>query len=187
MPAHADPEPHRFEVVNTSTPTHEQPDLLKRYRIHADVTDMLATRFILVGLVAVGLVTSSCSSTARDTLADVYENEPPATVPVEVEPRQSEPVDRAGADTTGQNATIGQNVIDRIDEAGDATCATDKQQIETTLEIHYQLNGFEATTISDLKQYGVDDELNRWTLEVPADGSSTAPSVVPVVGGSCDT
>ncbi len=180
MPALADPEPHRFEVDNTFRPTHEQPDCLKGSRSDADDPGMLSTRFVAVGLVAVGLSVSSCSSTARDALVDTYENEPSATVPDEVEPRQPETVDRAGAET------VGQNVIDRIDEAGDATCSTDKRQIETALEIHHQLNGVDATTISDLKQYGVDDGLNRWTLEVPADGSSTAPNVVPVVGGSCD-
>ncbi|MEP1126487.1 MAG: hypothetical protein ABJH68_21595 [Ilumatobacter sp.] len=148
---------------------------------------MPITRFVAVGLVAVGLAASSCSSTARDTLVDVYENEPSATVPDVVEPGRSEASEPTVGETGGQSETIGQNVIDRIDEAGDATCATDKQQVETALEIHYQLNGVDATTISELKQYGVDDELNRWTLEVPVDGSSTAPSVVPVVGGSCDT
>lgn len=82
--------------------------------------------------------------------------------------------------------TVGQNVIDRIDEADVAACATDKKQVETAVEIQHQLNGYDATTIVELQQFGVQDELNRWTLEIPVDGETTAPSVVAVVGGPCD-
>ncbi len=141
---------------------------------------MVITRFVAVGLVTCGLIASSCSSTARDALDDVDANEAPTTEDVDVGPPSSEAAVPAGSQT------IGQNVIDRIDETGDVTCATDKRQVETALEIHFQMSGVDATTISELKQLGVDDSLNLWTLELPADGSSTVPSVVPIAGGRCD-
>ncbi len=34
--------------------------------------------------------------------------------------------------------------------------------------------------------FGVEDEANRWILQIPADSTDQVPEVVAIVGGACD-
>lgn len=91
----------------------------------------------------------------------------------------------AGNDTGGgASESIGQAAVDAIDSGRDTGCITDKRQVETALTAHYALMGYDATTMSDLLQFGVENEPDRWTLEI--DDANAAPVVVATVDGPCD-
>ncbi len=81
--------------------------------------------------------------------------------------------------------SIGQNAVDAMESGSDAGCVTDKRLVETALVAHEALMGYDATTMDDLVQFGVEDELGRWTLQIP--DTDSAPTVVPTVGGPCDS
>ena len=83
--------------------------------------------------------------------------------------------------------SIGQAAVEAIEDGNVAGCVTDKRQVETAIEAHYVINGYDATTIDELREFGVENELNRWTLHTPADPANAVPIVVPVVGGPCDS
>lgn len=195
----------------------------------------MGSRALAIGLAAAGLLGSSCASTARDALIDIYNDEAGATGfddACRVEERtlatatdayvaangaaptstddlvpdwiREEPVDWEfdaasptsfspvaggrcdGVDLESTDSSIGQKAVDRIEDANGATCATDKRQVETGLELHFALNGFDAQTIDDLLEIGVDVDPERWTLEPSADPEAQTPVVVAVVGGPCD-
>ncbi|MGB3737587.1 MAG: hypothetical protein WA964_21735, partial [Ilumatobacter sp.] len=76
--------------------------------------------------------------------------------------------------------------VDSIDDSRSASCAIDKRQIETAVETHFAFNGFDATTLDELAMFGVEDEANRWILQIPADSTDQVPEVVAIVGGDCD-
>ncbi len=83
--------------------------------------------------------------------------------------------------------SIGQQAVEAMDSGRDAGCTTDKRLVETALLAHYTLLGYDATTMGDLLQFGVENESDRWTLKIPTDATDTAPAVVATVGGPCDS
>jgi len=92
-----------------------------------------------------------------------------------------------GSDSISQSApSIGQAAVDSVNDTSSATCAVDKRLVETAVETHFAIKGFDAVTIDELTEYGVNAGLNYWTLETPATSATTAPTVVAVVGGPCD-
>ena len=194
----------------------------------------MGVRTVVIGLAVSGVVASSCASTARDTLIDIYDDgtragsvdaclsdartfevateafvlaagRPPSSESDLVPGYLREAPDQwefdadasrsfvptadglcAGVDIddTGSR-TIGQNAVDRIDDARSTACTTNKLKIETALETHFAINGQDATEIGDLTEIDITGLADRWMLE-PAPESGRAPSVVPVVGGACD-
>jgi hypothetical protein len=91
-----------------------------------------------------------------------------------------------GFDVDRSSASIGQTAVDVITDGNDAACVTDKRQIETALEAHFVVNGYDASTMDELIEFGVKNEPNRWTLQAPTNGTTVVPMVVPIVGGPCD-
>jgi hypothetical protein len=91
-----------------------------------------------------------------------------------------------GFDIDRSSPSIGQSAVDVITDGKNAACVTNKRQIETALEAHFVVNGYDALTIDELLEFGVKNELNRWTLQVPTNGTTVVPMVVPIVGGPCD-
>ena len=193
-------------------------------------------RALMVGIVVSGVLTSSCASTARDTLVDIYDDdvlavnldetcrinartfeattdayialngqEPSAESDLVPDYLRLSPDDwqfdpaaesfyspTPGGRCDGVNlerdepSTFGQDAVDSLEDTRIMACDTDKRQVEVALEAHFAVKGFDATTIAELAEFGVKDELNRWTLQLPTDATSAAPMVVATVGGPCD-
>ncbi len=193
-------------------------------------------RALVIGLAVSGVLVSSCASTARDTLVDIYNDEvvasnfdevcriqhrtyatatdayvaahgtmPKSTTDLVPEllletPEEWEfdassdfsfapsPGGRCDGVDLERDApsTFGQDAVDRIDDTRDSACESDKRQVEIALEAHFVVNGYDATAIGELEEFGVKDDLNRWTLEIPADATNPVPMVVATVGGPCD-
>ena len=194
----------------------------------------MGSRGFVIGLAVCGVLTSSCASTARDTLVDIYNDEaeagsyddacrvedqtlatasdayqaangtsPSSMADLVPDYLREEPENWAmAADATfipvlggrcenveltdRSTPSIGQIAVDGIADGNDAACASDQRQVETALDTHFALNGYDATTMDELLQFGVEDEVNRWTLQSPTDAPNSVPMVVPIVGGPCD-
>jgi len=143
----------------------------------------MGRRVLVIGFaVTAGVMASSCDSTARDTLVNIYNDESESV---------TDPAGTAGGEDSNDDASddspsIGQLAVDAFDEGSDAACATDKRIVENALETHFAFNGFDATTLDELAVFGVDDEANRWTLQISADSTDQIPQVAPIAGGPCD-
>ena len=133
-----------------------------------------------------GRFPASESEIVPDYLRETYDGwqfqpgEPPSFVPT--------PDGRCAdfGDTEGGSPSIGQIAVDGINDTNGATCAIDKRVVETAVETHFAIKGFDAVSIEELTEYGVDAGLNYWTLETPATSATTAPTVVAIADGPCD-
>ena len=87
---------------------------------------------------------------------------------------------------TDDSPSIGQIAVDGINDTNGATCAVDRRAVETAVETHFAVKGYDAVSIDELAEFGVNAELNHWTLETPVTSATTAPTVVAIPDGPCD-
>ena len=133
-----------------------------------------------------GRFPASESEIVPDYLRETYDGwqfqpgEPPSFVPTPGGPCADDGI------ADGGPASIGQEAVESIDESRSLACSVDKRLVETAVETHFAIKGFDAVSVDELTEFGVDAGLNYWTLETPATSATTAPTVVAIADGPCD-